>query len=293
MGVTAASAALRIWWERRSPNPLVPLAMFTHRSIGPLFMLSLMTGFCMFAVMYYTPLLFQGGFGLSPGEAGLLITPFAVSITVGSILNGRIITRLPHANVMLYAGLSMFCLMAMLLSRTTAQTPRAQVMLTMMLGGAGIGMLLPNLTLFTQRCAPRTQLGVATAMLQSMRMVGGMLGTALVGAFVTHRYTAGIDARVAGHDASAWRSALHDPQILVDPDMAGRFTEAAARAGRDAAAFLDQARASFIDSVHHSQWLVALLVVAGLAMVRRVPPMYLGAPRAVPEAGSEGREPTP
>ena len=64
--VGAVSGAALIWWERRCENPVLPLDMFTHRSLAPLFALSLMMGFCMFAVMYYAPLMFQGGFGLSP-----------------------------------------------------------------------------------------------------------------------------------------------------------------------------------------------------------------------------------
>ena len=81
VGVVAGIAL--IWWERRTANPILPLSMFTHDSLKPLFTLSLIMGFCMFAIMYYAPLLLQGGFGLSPKEAGMLITPLAVFITVG------------------------------------------------------------------------------------------------------------------------------------------------------------------------------------------------------------------
>ncbi|MCP1117089.1 hypothetical protein [Robbsia andropogonis] len=36
----------------------------------------------------------QGGFGSPPGNAGALVTPLVVCITVGSITNSRIVTRL-------------------------------------------------------------------------------------------------------------------------------------------------------------------------------------------------------
>jgi EmrB/QacA subfamily drug resistance transporter len=271
--VGLASGAALVWWERRCPSPVIPLGMFTHARIGPLFALSLLTGFCLFAVMYYTPLLFQGGFGLSPKEAGLLITPFAVFITVGSIANGRLITRLERPTVMLYAGLLMFGLMAVALATTTPSTPKARIMGAMMLGGAGIGLLLPNLTLFTQRIAPRPQLGVATAMLQSMRMVGGMLGMALVGTFVTHRYASGVDTMMHARGADAWRSWLEEPQILVDAALAGRFASAVSPVGLDPQALLAAARTSFIDSVHISQWLVAAVILLGFVVLHRMPPI--------------------
>ena len=91
--ITIMSLATLIWWEKKSKNPIIPLEMFKHPNLLPLFILSLLMGFSMFAVMYYAPLMFQGGFHLSPNKAGILITPLAVLITVGSIVNGRLISR--------------------------------------------------------------------------------------------------------------------------------------------------------------------------------------------------------
>ena len=36
--------------------------------------------------------------------------------------------------------------------------------------------MLPNLTIFGQQVAGREHLGIATALLQSLRMIGGMIG---------------------------------------------------------------------------------------------------------------------
>ena len=85
----AAGAAL-LWWERRCPDPVLPLALFADRGLQSLFTLSLVIGFCLFAVVYYAPLLLQGGLGLSPKEAGLrsrrwrFSSPSAASSTVVS-----------------------------------------------------------------------------------------------------------------------------------------------------------------------------------------------------------------
>ena len=110
--IATVSGLTLIWWERSCENPILPLEMFSHNAIARLFALSIMMGFCMFAVMYYAPLMFQGGFGLSPNQAGMLVTPLAVFITVGSILNGRIVTRLHSPKSILYAGLACFTISA-------------------------------------------------------------------------------------------------------------------------------------------------------------------------------------
>jgi EmrB/QacA subfamily drug resistance transporter len=278
LGVLSALAAVAlVWREHRCANPVLPLDLFTHRQLAPLFALSVVMGFSMFALMYYAPLMFQGGFGLSPNTAGLLITPLAVFITVGSIANGRIVTRLPSPNVMLYVGLACFSVAALSLTTTTAATSHALIVLTMMMGGLGMGLLLPNLTLFTQACAARTQLGVATALLQSMRMVGSMLGTALVGALVTHRYQQGVGALLQAHRAQGWASWFGDPQILVNPALGSRFSAAATRTGVDAQALIAGARHCLVDAVHQGQSIVLGLIVLAVVIARFVPPMSLHA----------------
>ncbi len=275
--VAIAAAAALIWWERRCPNPVLPLGMFSHSSLAPLFALSLTMGFCLFAVTYYAPLMFQGGFGLSPNKAGLLVTPLAVCITVGSIINGRIVTRLPSPNGMLYVGVACYWAAALALTQTTAATPHAQIVAIMALGGLGLGSLLPNVTLSVQAAAPRSQLGVATAMVQSTRMVGSMLGTAVVGTLVARLYAHKVDALLGG-GLEPWRAALAAPRILVDHAQAARFSAAAQSAGHDALALLNAARGVLVDSIHASQWLVAAVMMLALFWVRRVPRIDLHSP---------------
>src|SRR5690606_33664941 len=73
--------------------------------------------------------------------------------------------------------------------------------------------------------------------------------------------------------AFAWRSWLEEPQILVDASMAERFGQALASAGLDPQALLMAARGTFIDSVHHSQWLVLGVMALGFVILHRMPPI--------------------
>ncbi|MGC7527304.1 MFS transporter, partial [Pandoraea pneumonica] len=57
-------------WEQRTSHPIVPFEMFRDKSLAPLFVLSVFAGFSMFGLLFYAPLLLQGGFGLSPRETG-------------------------------------------------------------------------------------------------------------------------------------------------------------------------------------------------------------------------------
>ena len=291
--VCGASLAGLVWWEPRCRHPLLPVRLLSSGPMQTLFGLSTLVGFSMFAVMYYTPLMFQGGFKLSPNEAGMLVTPFAVSITFGSIINGRVVTRLRHPHRMLMVGALAFWVTAACLARIEADTAHLRVMLIMALGGLGIGVLLPNMTLFTQALAARTELGVATAMLQSTRMIGSMLGTAIVGVLVTQRYEAQVQSMLQSQGQLAMLSWLRDPQILVDPKRVLAFSHALANPAH-AEGLLSQARRCLIAAVHSGQWLVVLVMVAVLLLCARVPSVELrAAPVATPPQGDAPADGTP
>src|SRR5690606_14708844 len=137
-----------VWWEKRCPEPLIPLSMFRNRSLASLFILSLFVGSLMFVLLFYVPLMLQGGFGMTPREAGLAITPLVVCITVGSIVNGRVVTRLRQPVLMLYAGFILLALCIAGFVMTSRNTPGALMALYLVLGGLGLGIVLPNLTVF-------------------------------------------------------------------------------------------------------------------------------------------------
>jgi hypothetical protein len=121
---------------------------------------------------------------------------------------------------------------------------------------------------------------VATAMVQSTRMVGSMFGTAVVGTLVTRLYAHHVDAALEAAGGMQWQSSLAEPQILIDHARAARFSASAAAAGHDPAALLGAARDILVGAVHSSQWLVAVVMMLALFWVRRIPPIDLHRPHA-------------
>jgi predicted MFS family arabinose efflux permease len=276
LAVASALAFVALYvWERRCEQPLLPFDMFRNASLAPLFMLALLVGVSMFSLLFYAPLLLQGGFGLSPKDAGLLITPMVVFITVGSITNGRIVTRIKNPNNMLYVGFLLMCLATAGIISTHNYTPRWLIALYMLFAGLGLGFIMPNLTVFAQQTAGRAHLGIATALLQSLRMVGGMIGTAVVGTMVSHSYISGVHSSLAGSQALRWLSDLDDPQILVNPDAQAHFVQQVAAVGKDGAAFLEAARIALVGAIHDGQIIVLAIGILSLWFVRRVPPVRL------------------
>ncbi|MGG1944986.1 MFS transporter [Trinickia sp. NRRL B-1857] len=272
LGVAAAVSAVALWkWEQRAAQPILPLDMFANRSLAALFTLSVLGGYSMFSLIFYAPLLLQGGFGLSPKDAGLLITPLVVFITIGSILNGRIVTRIRRPNAMLYVGCALLACACIGTAAATRSMPHPLLMGLMMLAGVGLGFVLPNLTVFAQETAGREHLGIATALLQSLRMIGGMFGAAVTGTLITHLYARGVRDALTDANAMQWWSTMRDPQILVNQNAQRTLLESLAHAGHDGAALLEQARVSLVTAIHAGLAVAAVVALVALWRCASVP----------------------
>ncbi len=269
--LTVAAFVALVYWEKRSAAPLFPLEIFRNKSLAALFVLSFFTGVVMFSILFYAPLLFQGGFGFSPKKAGLIITPLVVFLTVGSILNSRVVTRMRNPNVMLYLGFALLGLLCLGLITAHDRTPEWVVMVYMVLGGIGLGFILPNLNVFAQESAGRSYLGIATALVQSVRMIGGMLGLAVVGSMVTHYYAGGVRKAIESHNPGSWGRILEDPQVVVNVVAKNRFIADLHSLGLDGAPFIEAARESLVSAIHSGQLAVLVAVVLALVWLRRLP----------------------
>lgn len=272
---SVASLGGLLWWEKRCPEPLIPLSMLRDRSLAQLFVLSVFSGCLLFVLLFYVPLMLQGGFGMTPREAGLAITPLVVCITVGSIVNGRIVTRLARPTLMLYAGFGLLVICVAGLIMTSRSTAGWLMALYLMCGGLGLGIVLPNLTVFAQQVAGRSLIGITTAMLQSTRMIGGMLGTALVGTVVSHFYVRGVHRVLPEADGKSWGPMLHDPQLLVNQAVQSEFISRLAILGLDGLAMIERARAALVGALHFGMGASLLVALVATAWVVRVPAIDL------------------
>jgi EmrB/QacA subfamily drug resistance transporter len=281
--VSIAAAVALIKWESACAQPILPLDMFRNVSLAALFALAVLGGFAMFSLLFYAPLLLQGGFGLSPQDAGLVITPLVVFITIGSIVNGRVVTRIPNPNAMLSIGFVLVAVACLGTVLATRSMPHSLLMAFMVAGGLGLGFVLPNLTVFAQQTAGREHLGIATAMLQSLRMIGGMLGTALTGTLISHMYTHRVGDALRSAGAQVWFDRMRDPQILVNREAQQSLVAELAKAGHNGGALVEAAREALVASIHAGIGIAVAVAVFAIWQCRRVPRIKIGrAPEPAP-----------
>lgn len=256
IGLLALSVAMIVSFgliERRAPEPLLPLDLFDMPAILISTIISLLVGFALFALVYYSPLLFQGGFGISPSAAGALQTPLAVSMAMGSLTSGQLFARIRRMKPLLFSGATLLGLGSLLLLGSNTGSNLVLLSAELALTGFGIGMQLPMLTILVQSLVPRERLGVGTSTIQFARLIGSTIGTAIVGAAVNALYAGGVTAAAPASANPQLVQAFHNPQALVNPQAQAQIQALAAQIGASQAQLqqlLDAARNALISSVH-------------------------------------------
>lgn len=262
-----------IWHQYHTQAPIVPPDLLDNRGARQLIALGVLTGMTMFALVFYAPLLLQGGFGQSPKEAGMVMTPLLVCITIGSILNGRLLPHLKHAERVISWGQVITLASCLALSMLTRDTPKVWAMLAFGACGISLGFQLPNLTLQMHAVAGARNLGAGTALVQTTRMLGSMIGVALAGLVVNSTFAHHIAASLASLPASA--TALHKlletPQILVRAEDQIALQAACQQIGVQAQVLMDAAREGLIDGIHKTFLACAAIAVVSICIGLRLP----------------------
>jgi MFS family permease len=286
---TTALALGAFWWvERHSPEPLLPLDLFENGTILLSAVVSLLIGFIMFAIVYYTPLLLQGGLGLSPSAAGALQTPLAVSTALGSLTSGQIFARARRMRPLLLTGGALLLLGAVLLLTAGAGSNPWVLSAELALTGVGIGMQLPMITILVQSIVPRSRLGVGTATIQFLRLIGSTVGTAVVGSAVTGIFASDLARAVPPGTDPRLAAAFHNPQVLVSPEAQSQIASLARSLGpagqADMQALMDSARAALISGIRvgYILALATAAVVLVLLFLLRLPDYRSAARDAAP-----------
>ena len=189
--------------ERRAADPIVPVAMLRMRAIAVSSSALFLATAALFSVTVFVPLYLQATTGATPTEAGLLLVPAMLGITVSTTLSGRSITRTGRYKRFPVAGLGLMTVALLVLAAVAPATSRAATGVGLALFGLGFGMVTQVLVIAVQNGVDRRELGVATAATGFFRGLGGAVGAAVLGAVFaavagTHVGQGGVSALGAG-----------------------------------------------------------------------------------------------
>ncbi len=170
--------------EQRAPAPMLDLSLFRSRVFNMATISPILNYICVYSVLFLIPFYLIDGRGLTPAQAGLILTAqplvMAVVAPLAGTLSDRIGSQIPTTLGMLILAGGLF-----LLSRLTPTSPFIYVVLGLLVTGLGPGMFVAPNNSALMGAAPRSRQGIASGVLALARNVGMVLGVGLTGAVFT------------------------------------------------------------------------------------------------------------
>jgi MFS family permease len=183
--------------EQREEHPIVPFDLFKNRTFAVSSIVGFLVAFGMFGAILYVNLIYQGVLGIPATNSGLLITPLMVGMIITSIITGQLMVRITHYRYIGTVGILVMTVGLYLLSQIGVGSVERDVVVGLVLVGVGMGASMPLYINAVQSALPRHFLGVASSQIQFWRNIGGTVGTAILGAVLSHQLPLRIQDNVA------------------------------------------------------------------------------------------------
>jgi EmrB/QacA subfamily drug resistance transporter len=192
LAVAATLLVAFVWIERRHENPLVPLRIFSNRSLAASDATMLLVAAALFGVFFFCTLYLQQVLGYGALKTGVAYLPLSFSIITSSALASRVVDRLTPKPV-LVCGLLVAAAGFALFTRLQAHGDYAgRVLPAMVVMGIGLGMSFVPITIAATTGVAAEDSGLASGLLNTTQQVGGSLGLAILSAVSTSRITSAL-----------------------------------------------------------------------------------------------------
>ncbi|MFJ4846784.1 MULTISPECIES: MFS transporter [unclassified Streptomyces] len=239
---TVATAALLAFVavELRTTDPMLDLYFFRDPVLSGAGVTGFVISFGMFGASFFLPLLMQDVMGWAPSSAGLAGLPMTAMIVVAAPLSGTLTARC-GPRIPLVTGLTL-CAAALAGLSLYGQHARYLEYLWVLLAmGIGMGMTFTPVSVTVMKRVPLAQAGMASAILNMLREIGGVVGVAALGAVLTSRLAATLTGSL--------------DRLGVPPEARQGIADSAAGTGADTTQILpapvhDAVNAAFVEGLH-------------------------------------------
>lgn len=218
LGAAVLLLAVFLFVERRAPEPMLPLSLFSIRNIAVSTGANLLVSTLIIGLSTYVPLWVQGVFGESAALSGLLLAPMSVGWTLGSIAGGRMILRAGSRRTGML-GLALIAVGAVGLTLMTADSSQQLLLCLMLFCGVGFGYASTVFTIIAQSSVEHEQRGASTALNTFTRSLGQTVGVAIFGSWLNFS----IDRQLAAQPGPAAVTGA-DINKLLNPDGGSTLT---------------------------------------------------------------------
>jgi EmrB/QacA subfamily drug resistance transporter len=190
--IAAALIVGFVFIERRHRDPLVPLRIFSNRSLAASDATFLLVAAALFGMFFFCTLYLQQVLGFSALKTGVAYLPLTLTLIGASALASRLVDRFTPKPV-LVTGLLVTTVGFVLLTRVTGHGDYAShVLPAMLVLGPGLGLSFVPVTIAATNGVASGDSGLASGLLNTTQQVGGSLGLAILSSVSTSRVTSAL-----------------------------------------------------------------------------------------------------
>ena len=181
--VAALALATFVVLEQRQRIPMLDLSLFRNPTFSGANTVMGLVGLAMFGIFFYNSLFLQNVLGYSAIKTGATFLPMTVLIILVAPVAGRFTDRIGPRWLM-GAGMTLLTGSLLLFGTLDADSSFWNILPGLLVGGFGMAITMAPTTAAAMSSVPIDKAGVGSAVINSMRQVGGSLGIAIMGTLV-------------------------------------------------------------------------------------------------------------
>lgn len=175
LAVSILCFLLFLYIERKSPEPLIPLRIYSIRSIAVANLAIFLLGSVFAVVSFHIPLWIQGVYGGGATDSGFVMIPISITWPLCSIVAGRLIPKSSLRLITMLGSMIIF-IGCTGLSLASVETPVWLFMIYTALIGAGMGLATTTYTVAVQSGVDWKLRGISVASFRFMQSLGQTIG---------------------------------------------------------------------------------------------------------------------
>ena len=162
---------------------MLDLSLFRNPTFAGANTVMALVGLAMFGVFFYNSLFIQNVLGYSAVQTGATFLPMTLLIMFVAPMAGKFTDRIGPRWLM-GAGMSLLTLSLILFGTLDESSTFWGILPGLLVGGLGMAITMAPTTAAAMSSVPIDKAGVGSAVINSMRQVGGSLGIAVMGTIV-------------------------------------------------------------------------------------------------------------
>jgi EmrB/QacA subfamily drug resistance transporter len=169
-----------VFTELRAEEPITPLRLLTDPSRTGANVARGLLFAGMFGMFFFLTQFLQDVLGYSPLQTGFAFLPIPLTVFVSSQLASRVLVNRVNGKALMLVGIGLSTLGLLLSSQLSAESSYPNILICLLLFGAGNGLSFVTLTSAALAGVAPTDAGAASGLVNVTQQLGGTLGVAVL-----------------------------------------------------------------------------------------------------------------